>query len=602
MDTNDFKKLLRTTVIVPVVLLAILASILLAQAGFLIASMARLEHTGNVISDLRVVMHLIIDMETGMRGYLLTGQEFYLETHTQSEPKVEALLNNLEALLQDSPGDQSSMRAYRNEYKTWLDYSKQMIALRRTQGNFDNPELNLRGKLLMDSVRETCERLVADQETMRGQRASTARKAAHWVLLSVGLLTLLIGIVIAVSTYRRMVKLNSIYDRHLGLERRRTAEAHETRQWLLATLTGMGEAVVATDTAGRVQFMNPVAESLTGWTQERAEGRQLRDIYNVSDQRIVELEKDSDNSVRKNRNSGALPEHSLLRSRTGEEYFVDQTAAEITDEQGVTRGSVLVFRDMTQRKRSDDALRSSEKLVLIGRMSATIAHEIRNPLDSVSNLLYLLRRNPRMNEEGKEFINLAEEELARVAQIVNQLLSFNREARNPVQVDIVEVIESTLTLFAPKLQQQQIKVIRDFGNRRTVCGFPGELRQVFSNLIVNSMEASRRGGLITVRIKPSKDWALEDRDGVRVLICDDGVGIPEKARTNLFRPFFTTKGERGTGLGLWVSRGIVQKHEGSMKFRTSTNHGSSGTCFNIFLPLEQILPPNVTDLASKSGS
>ncbi len=579
MDPNDFKALLRTTVVVPILLLAILASILLVQAGYLLTSMTRLEQTDQTISDLRVAFRSMLDMETGLRGYLLTGQEVYLDPYYKAEPTVEPLLGHLQTLLQKFPDEQGYMLAFHNSYQAWYLYSRKMIELRRARGNFNDLGLNLQGKQLMDTVRESRERLIVHQERMRNQRAYATHRAAQMVLLSVGVLTLLFGGMIAYSTYRRMLRLNYIYDKHLGLERKRTEEAHETRQWLLTTLRSMGEAVIATDTAGRVQFMNPVAEALTGWTQQQANGRPLREIYHAADLPIHD-------SHRHERNSGALSEHSLLRSRTGEEYFIDQTAGGIASEDGVARGSVLVFRDMTQRRRSEEALRSSEKLALIGRMSATIAHEIRNPLDSVANLLYLLRRNPNMDEEGTEFLNLAEEELARVSQIVKQLLSFNREARSPVQVDISEVIESTLTLFAPKLDQQQIRVLRDFGDYPKVTGFPGELRQVFSNLIANAMEASRRGGLITIRVKTSRHWTFPDREGVRVIICDNGSGIPEAARANLFQPFFTTKGERGTGLGLWVSRGIVEKHEGSMNFRTSTRDGHRGTCFNIFLPFD----------------
>jgi len=123
------------------------------------------------------------------------------------------------------------------------------------------------------------------------------------------------------------------------------------------------------------------------------------------------------------------------------------------------------------------------------------------------------------------------------------------------------------------------------------------LRQVFSNLISNALEASHRGGLISVRVKRSKNWNYDHRDGVRIMVCDTGTGIPVDARGSLFQPFFTTKGEHGTGLGLWVSRGIVEKHEGSMKFRTSTNSGHSGTCFNVFLPNEPQIPSNVTEVA-----
>lgn len=266
--------------------------------------------------------------------------------------------------------------------------------------------------------------------------------------------------------------------------------------------------------------------------------------------------------------------------------MIDESASPILNASGNLKGIVLVFRDMTERRRAEAALRSSERLALIGRLSATIAHEIQNPLDAVTNLLYLIEQTGGLPETVGEYAHMAQEEVVRISQITRQLLSFNREALRPAPVDVSIVIENVIGLFGPKLTSSGIILRSNYGTREKVYGLPGELRQVFSNLIGNAVEATPKGGQIQVRVTDGVDWLDPSRRGVRVLVADNGSGIPRSARAGLFTPFFTTKGEKGTGLGLWVSKGIVEKHEGSMRFRSSIDGKRRGTTFAVFLPLE----------------
>ena len=216
-------------------------------------------------------------------------------------------------------------------------------------------------------------------------------------------------------------------------------------------------------------------------------------------------------------------------------------------------------------------------------------HEIRNPLDTVTNLVYLLQQDQKPGYPAAQYLQMASDELARIAQITGQLLTFHREARSPVQVNLAEVLDSVLVLFAPQIKQNHIRVKRVFDTDRSVRGFPGELRQVFSNLVGNSIEAMARGGELILRIRESSLASDPTRKGIRITVIDDGAGIPAGVRKNLFAPFYTTKGEKGTGLGLWVSEGIVSKHEGTIHVISRTRPGKSGTAFSVFLPFEQKL-------------
>jgi len=186
-------------------------------------------------------------------------------------------------------------------------------------------------------------------------------------------------------------------------------------------------------------------------------------------------------------------------------------------------------------------------------------------------------------------LRMASDEVARIAQITSQLLTFHREARSPVQVEINEVLRSVLALFAPQIKQSHIVVKEQFETNRSVRGFPGELRQVFSNLVGNAVEAMPSGGRLVLHTRESSLTSDGSRKGIRVTILDSGSGIPIGVRRNLFAPFYTTKGEKGTGLGLWISRGILEKHEGTIHLSSSVGSLRKGTAFSVFLPFEQKL-------------
>jgi signal transduction histidine kinase len=281
-----------------------------------------------------------------------------------------------------------------------------------------------------------------------------------------------------------------------------------------------------------------------------------------------------------------------LTSRNGFTCPIELAGAPILDRRGNLLGVAVVFRDVTQRRQTEQMLRTSERLTQAGRLSATIAHEIRNPLDTISNVIYLLQRdNPTPGQE--QYLTMAGDELARIAQITSQLLTFHRESRNPTSVDMTEVLESVLTVFAPQIKQNHITVVKKFETGSVVRGFPGELRQVFSNLVGNAVEVIPRGGRLVLHARESSLASDPARKGLRVTILDSGSWIPRGVRKNLFAPFYTTKGEKGTGLGLWISRNIVEKHEGTIHFVSRVNQGNgnsvSGTAFSVFLPYEQKL-------------
>ncbi len=441
----------------------------------------------------------------------------------------------------------------------------------------------------MDQVRAKQREILDTEQHLHEVRHRRATLLGNVVIATAAVLGLLTVLLLFTLTRRELFALSSTYDKHLKAEAEKTRLLQESRESYRITLTSLGDAVVAADASGNVSFLNPVAEKLTGWDYQVASGRPLREVLRLIDERTrTELE---DQVALLHRSPGVVnvSSHAALISRSGAEYPIELTGSPILDDRNQLAGIVLVFRDITQRRQTEQILRSSERLTSAGRLSATIAHEIRNPLDTVSNLIYLLRHEPQSSMVASQYLELASEELARIAQITGQLLTFHREAHAPVEVDLANVLQSVLVLFAPQIRKGHIDVEQRLEAAPPVRGFPGELRQVFSNLVGNAIDAMPDGGKLILHLRQSSLTSDPARRGVRITILDTGAGIPTGVRKNLFAPFFTTKGEKGTGLGLWVSRGIIEKHEGTIHLASRRRAGKSGTAFSVFLPLEQEL-------------
>jgi PAS domain S-box-containing protein len=237
--------------------------------------------------------------------------------------------------------------------------------------------------------------------------------------------------------------------------------------------------------------------------------------------------------------------------------------------------------DITERRRAEEALRQTEKLAATGRLAASIAHEINNPLEAVINLVYLARKQP---QNARKYLELADQELERIAQITRNTLGFYRDSSSTKEVDISELLGEVIALYWRKIQFKRVSVRPDYGNGIRIVGFPGEIRQIFANLVANAIEALAAEGTLVIRASRVTLRDGSNRAGVRITFLDNGTGIAPENRTKIFEPFYTTKKDVGTGLGLWLTLQLVEKHHGSLRVRTSVELGRSWTVFSVFLP------------------
>ncbi len=592
VNLSQFNSVLRQVFLLPVVALLVLAGALYMQIRGANLTVDLIQDSDARISQATLVSKLIVDEESGLRGYETTGDPRFLQPFTEAQPQIEQDIQGLSDMAGANSKQRQDVADLRSAHQTWRDgFARPIIATVRGGGNTDDVVLNLQGKALMDQVRHDLDDIIHQAEDNRVQRIAQWNRQVRIMLTVLLSLALGMGVLIGLFTRNRLHAVSAAYRSSLEILGRRAEELFQSEQELRTTLESIGDGVITCDAEGRVQMMNPVARDLTGWNQSEAKGQPLDNVFHIVNETTRQTVETPVAKVKRLNRIVGMANHTILIRKDGTELNVADSGAPIRNQKGETIGIVLVFRDITMERKTQEALIANEKLAVAGRLAATIAHEIHNPLDSVSNLLYLMR-NGASKEESVQFMDMADQELARVTQISRAMLGLYRESRAPVVVDLKEMLQEILLLLERRLAELGVTVSADLPEPISVAGFPAELRQVFTNLITNAAEAAETGGEIRISIAtqaPGTQAQGVDASGHKmqagaiITIADNGPGIPADVQPHLFQPFFTTKGERGTGLGLWVSRGIINKHGGTISFSSDTSTATHGTVVNVFL-------------------
>jgi PAS domain S-box-containing protein len=347
---------------------------------------------------------------------------------------------------------------------------------------------------------------------------------------------------------------------------------------LAAIVESSDDAIVSKDLNGIVTSWNKSAERIFGYKPEEIVGKPITTI-------IPPEHHDDEPRILSKIRAGERIEHfhTVRVAKNGDRIDVSLSVSPIRDEQGNIIGAAKIARDITQQRKMEAALHISERLASVGRLAATVAHEINNPLQAVTNFIYLARQQADLPEKIKHYLNQANRELGRVAHLAQQTLGFYRDNAEASPVDIRNLIDDVLTIYERKFKYKELNIVRQLEPGLIIDTLQGEFKQILSNLVANAIDASEAGGKIIIRARASRHFPSRGQ-GIRITIADTGVGISREDKSRVFAPFFTSKKAVGTGLGLWITSDLVAKRGGHIRFR-SRDSKPSGTVMSIYLPV-----------------
>jgi PAS domain S-box-containing protein len=698
LDRSRFRRALVVAIVLPFLMVALFCAALLWAVRQVVAADHAVQHSGQIVTQSYQSLALILDMETGVRGYLATESRDFLEPYQRSGARVDAALQALDDLIEEEDiQEEQHVSHIKTSFDEWHKFADDAIHQRRAGATAAAEIDNARGKFLMDNIRDNFASLVASEEERRDNAQISAHNAARFTSRLGILLALAVAAIIVILIGYELFALSRTYETSLTRSDALARELGRREAHFRVLAEAIPQIVWATTRDGTPQYFNQrwfeytgapanaeepwavrvhpdhLDQTLAAWKQSLSSGAplvtetKLRDsagnyrwhlgralplrnergeiarwlgtFTDIDDQKraeeamsrlaaIVEssedaiYSKDLDGQIKSwNRgaekmygySAGEMIGHNVSRltppdrlhenvdilellrrgesiehietirlRKDGSAVDVSMAVSPVRNAAGAIVGASTIARDVTERKRATEALRKTEKLAATGRLAGTMAHEINNPLEAVTHLLYLIDKSSSLDQAARNYTQIAMAEVDRIGHIAKQALGFYREASSPVNVKISELVSNVVELYNAGAQNKGVQLEAQLENDASVKAFPGEMRQVFSNLIVNAVDAVPRGGTVKVRVKHGRDWASR-RMGIRVLVSDNGPGIPPDVRPHIFEPFFTTKGERGTGIGLWVSEGVVEKQGGRIRLKSSTGR-MHGTTFSVFLP------------------
>ena len=515
-------------------------------------------HSHDIQRELVNLLSQVKDAETGQRGYLYTNNAEYLQPYKNSRTAVEATYSRLVALTQGNPHQQSELGEIRLVLDEKLKEMNETITY-QSSGEVAKARALVEtnsGLHLMEQLRAAVGRLSAEQSLALSDQQSKVRHSALWLYGAMSFTSLLVLILLGLLS-----RALTTTTRARNAEKILRAELQRSYESLERILKSVAAGFIVLDQESRIIYITQAASTLLRKPHDGLSGQSIWEILpEIKGERFQLL-------LRK---AVAAPQESVF-----EEFLplLDRWLEVHTYPSPA--GTSLFLIDVSQRKQAEAALRKAEQLAVAGRFAATVAHEINNPLEAVTNLIYLASRDAAATPSVLKYLNLADAELKRVAHMTKQTLGFYRETSAPSQFSVRELLDELVNLFTDRLRSKELTVDRLCDSSVTVSAVRGEVRQIFANVLVNAIDASPQGGTIKIRVAASGSDAI-------VQFCDEGPGVAAKDVERIFEPFFTTKKDVGTGLGLWVAKDLAAKNGGAINVRADGS--AKGANFEITMP------------------
>src|SRR4051812_17191245 len=518
---------------------------------------AVVSHSYEIQQQLVSLLSELKDTEAGQRGYLYTSNPEYLQPYNDSRSAVDSTFYRLAELTKGEPRQRDELADIRvlldkklNEMNETITYQKsgdtaKARALVETNAGFE----------LMNQLRSAVGKLNTEQSLSLRDQQTKVRRSAVWLMLSLAFTSLLVLVLLTLLSRALAVAM-----RARNAERSLKDDLQRSYESLNQILKSVAAGFIVLDRDAAITYINEAARALLGRSEARLIGRKIWEVFP---------------DAAGNQFPAQLREAVATGRETAFENFYPKLSKWLEVHSYPAAGGVSIFLlDVSLRKQSETALRRAEQLAVTGRFAATVAHEINNPLEAVTNLIYLASRDPGASASVLKYLDLADRELERVAHMTKQTLGFYREPVAPTHFSLAELLDELLALFDGRFKSKSLGVTRDYEASVELTAVRGEIRQIFANLLVNAINASPQNGKLPINSAIAGDIAS-------VQFIDNGPGVPQQPLEKIFEPFFTTKKDVGTGLGLWVARDLAVKHGGEIQV---SRVADGGACFEVRLP------------------
>lgn len=577
----------------------------------LLKSAADVSHTHNVKTQLETILAHLADIETGQRGYVITGEESYLDPYHTGLSAIEPDLESIRKLTADNPNQQSRLQRLGTIIAQRIAFAASVVAARKDAGTEAATQLikTGQGKILLDNIRAIVAAM-QDEETQLLQireqdTRSRTRRTLYTImigdLLALGIIALAIMIIGGEIAARRTAQAE-LERSHGELEQRvanRTSELIQAKEHWQVTVASIGDAVIVTDADGKITYLNSVAEKLTEWTNAAARGQPLAIVFHIVDAETHLAEQSPFERVMQERQIVNLPNNTLLVSRSGRDIPIDDSAAPIRNEASEVEGVVLVFRDITERRKVEAELQdllakeqaARDEAEAAGRAKdeflATISHDLRTPLNAIVGWVTMLRKGQLSEQSGERALETIERNARAQQKLIDDLLDLSRVISGRLRlemqpVNIAEIIDNAIDAVAHTVKAKDIRLrkllIDDAG---PVWGDPHRLQQVLWNLLGNAVKFTPKNGQVEVQLSRVDS-------NVEITVSDTGRGIKTSFLPVMFERFrqdsAAVDGHTvGLGLGLSIVRHLVELHGGQVSAESEgEGHGAT---FRVTLPL-----------------